>query len=472
MSGPERREACVPDAGDGVRAGITRRPGTGADAADAGGGTDVGPGTGIDRGAGVGATGAAPHRRWLDAALALDAWMRGRDYAGYDPHDLLSSPLVRRLCLGSRWLGVAWTQFGKRSPLQVRPLLGVRPVRNAKGVGLVLGAHLRLARVTGEAGFYESARGLMAWLGANGATVAGGIGWGYPFPWANRDAYVPAGTPSAVATAFVGHALLDASAALGSAEAAALAARAGTFLRRGLNRIPGGDGTFCFSYTPVDRRAVHNASLLAASLLARLAAAGGAAAGELADDAMRAARFTVRAQRPDGAWPYGVGARNGWVDSFHTGYILVALRDIADALETTEFDDALERGIAYWRRAFFDGPAVGFHPGRPYPVDVHAVAHAILALLALRDRVPDGERAAGRLADWCIDEMRDAAGFFYHLRTRRRVNRLPYMRWVQAWMLRALSELAATGVPVASGGGVPARTTGPAGDPARPARPA
>ena len=378
--------------------------------------------------------------RWLDAALALDDWMRARDYAGHDPHDLLSSPLVRALSLGNRWLAVAWTQLGKRSRIDLRPLLGVRPARNTKGIGLVLASYVRLHAATGDERFREDARRLVEWLG--GGSSRGGVGaaWGYPFPWANRDFHAPAGTPSSVVTSFVAHALLDAADAFGWEDARELARRGGVFVRRSLNRIPGPDGTFCFSYTPLDRRGVHNASLLAASLLARLARLDGHDA--LADDALPAARFSARAQRPDGSWPYGLGARNGWVDSFHTGYVLVALRDIGAALGTDEFDDAIDRGLDYWKRAFLIGPAVGFHAGSPYPIDAHAVAHAILMLLELRDRDPEALVIAERLADWVVREMRDPAGHYHYLRTPRGTNRIPYMRWVQAWMLLALSELA------------------------------
>lgn len=388
-------------------------------------------------------TGVASERAggtWLQAALALDDWMRARDYAGHDPHDLLSSRLVRALTFGSRWLAVAWTQLGKRSRIDLRPLLGVRPARNAKGIGLVLASYVRLHAATGDGRFREDARRLVDWLATAVSPGWEGAGWGYPFPWANRDFHAPPGTPSSVVTAFVAHALLDAAEAFGWDDARELARGGGTFVRRALNRIPGPDGTFCFSYTPLDRRGVHNASLLAASLLARLAASDGD--GALAEDALFAARFSARAQRPDGSWPYGLGARNAWVDSFHTGYVLVALRDVGAALRTDEFDEAIDRGLAYWKRAFLTGPAVGFHPGSPYPIDAHAVAHAILMLLELTDRDPEARGIAERLADWLVREMRDPAGHYHYLKTRRGTNRLPYMRWVQAWVLRALSELA------------------------------
>lgn len=383
---------------------------------------------------------AAAPARWLEAAERLDGWMRERDYAGYDPHDLLSSVWVRASTLGNRWLAVAWTQLGKRSPVQFRPLLGVRPARNAKGIGLVLAAHLRLAEATGEERYRETAEAMVRWLGEHRSTGVRGVGWGYPFPWANRDFFAPAGTPSSVATAFIAHALLDADEILGIESAAELAAGAGEFIRHELRRVPGPDGTFCFSYTPLDSRRVHNANLLAASLLARLAARGGEEGAKLADDVLGAARFSVAAQRPDGAWPYGEGARNAWVDSFHTSYTLVALHEIGGWIGTSEFEPALERGIEYWLEHFFDGPAVGFHPDSPYPIDTHAVAHSILALFELRERIPDALERAERLAEWTLRAMRHEDGSFYYLRGRRDVNRLRYMRWTQAWMLRALSE--------------------------------
>lgn len=385
--------------------------------------------------------------RWLGAALELDGLLASRGDRGHDPHDYLASPAVRGLTLGNRWLAVAWTQLGKRLPVQLRGVLGVPRQRNAKGAGLVLAAQVRLARAADE-GIREAAlkraRGLADWLAECGSAEFSGYGWGYPFPWANRDFYAPAGTPSAVVTAFVGHALLDAAEAFGWPELVELAARGGEFIRGGLPRIEGAGGTFSFSYTPVDRRVVHNANLLAASLLARLGSVQGDAA--LVAEGLRAARFSARAQRGDGAWLYGAAGRDGWVDSFHQSYTLVALDDIRRAAGVSEFDDAIARGYDYWRRAFLVGPAVAFYPDDPYPVDMHAVAHAILTLVRFRGEDPAGVATAARLADWSLREMRHPAGHFYYQRHRRWTNRLSYMRWIQSWMLLALAELAAIGV--------------------------
>jgi hypothetical protein len=369
--------------------------------------------------------------------------MAARHFEGYDPHDVLSSPVVTRLTFGRRWLAVGWTQLGKRSPFQLRPLLKVRPAQSATTMGLVLASYARLARLIGWERFASSAGSLVRWLQANGERRWGGVGWGYPFPWANRDFMVPAGTPSGVVTAFVGHALLDIAEEQGVATAARLAEAASEFVERALWRVAAdSSGGFCFSYTPLDTRAVHNANLLAASLLARVAARRNGHAG--GETALQAARWTVRAQAGDGSWPYGIGQRNAWIDSFHTSYNLVALREIGRRLQTEEFEPALRRGAEFWRRAFVRGPAVGFFAFRPYPVDTHAVAHAIITFVALRDLWDDAIEQAERLAGWALANMRHRrAPTFWYQRHRWTANRLVYVRWTQAWMLAALADLAA-----------------------------
>jgi hypothetical protein len=369
---------------------------------------------------------------WSEAALRLDRWISMRDFQGWDPYDALASPLVRALTLGTRTGEIAWTQLLRRSPLQLRPLLGVPRLENPKAVALVLEGRLGLTST-----YAGSVQELVTRL--EDARASGG-GWGYPFAWTNRDTRVPAGTPNAVVTAFVGGALVAAD-TRGARVREDVLAGAGEFVTRRLARVEGDHGSFCFSYTPLDRRAVHNASVLAAALLARLARRLGRS--DWGETALAAARFTLAAQRSDGSWPYGAGARNGWVDSFHTGYLLISLDELARALATDEPKEAVRRGLEYWTGTFLVPPAVAHRPGRPYPVDMHAVAHAILTLLHFRDRIPRALDRARALGAWALAEMHAPDGSFHYLRHRERVNRLPYLRWVQAWMFRALAELAA-----------------------------
>src|SRR5205814_5598552 len=112
-------------------------------------------------------------------------------------------------------------------------------------------------------------------------------------------------------------------------------------------------------------------------------------------------RFTARRQSPDGSWPYGIGGGDAWVDNFHTAYVLVALQHIARATGSTEFDPVIAKGRDYWVREMFDDRGVPmYYARRLYPIDVHAVAEAILAMLDF-----GMEERAWSLAEWAVREM-------------------------------------------------------------------
>ena len=140
--------------------------------------------------------------------------------------------------------------------------------------------------------------------------------WGYHFDVETRFFFYSAETPNTIATAFAGLALIDAHERLGSARALELATGAGDFFLRRIERTPGPGGAF-LGYFPGDRTPIHNASLLAASVLARLAPLTGR--DDFAAAAADAVGYSLDHQRDDGSWPYAEGDVGGWVDNFHTG---------------------------------------------------------------------------------------------------------------------------------------------------------
>src|SRR5947207_10353661 len=64
-------------------------------------------------------------------------WCRANDFAGYDPYDALNSLLFQATPLkSSPTARLAWVQFFKRSPVNLRRLARVPRERNAKGIAL------------------------------------------------------------------------------------------------------------------------------------------------------------------------------------------------------------------------------------------------------------------------------------------------------------------------------------------------
>lgn len=390
-------------------------------------------------------TGAPPHER--DARIrattdALRTWIARQEYRGWDPHDALTSPLLKPIGRINRWVGVALLQTVKRSPVNLRPLLGVRRGINPKGMGLLLIAASERWLRTGAADAADEAAHIAAWLRDNATPGYAGVAWGYHFDWPNRNFFAPAGTPTIVNTSVIALALRDAD-ACGVLEAAgsdvngrALARDACEFVLRDLGRERGAD-ELIFSYTPLDHSRVHNANTWAAWLLAACASDSGEE--ELREAALAAARYTARRQRADGSWVYGVGARIAWVDNFHTGFVLDALHAVGGLLGVPEFDGAVARGYAYWRERLFDPDgAPRYYDTSRWPVDAHAVAQAALTHLRIAPDPDEGLERAGAALEWGLDHMLDPGGYFHYQIRRRGVVRTPFLRWTQAWMLHAL----------------------------------
>jgi hypothetical protein len=402
----------------------------------------------------------------VHALARLDAWIEAEGFKGWDPYDALNSPALRWAGSRQRLLGIAMVQLLRRSPLNLRPLLGIRKGHNPKAMGLFLSAYAQKFIATRQEGHLEQTRYFFDWLVEHASVGYSGPCWGYNFDWPNRGFLALAGTPTIVNTSFIGLSFLSAEPALGAsanqsglhfpvppcrtqgkeqwqeADGLTIARTACEFILQDLHALRPRNDEICFSYTPIDRRFVHNANLLGAWLLAAVYAR--TKEGRLAEAAMAAARFTVRRQRADGSWAYGIAMRDGWVDNFHTGYVLVALNRIASYLDTDEFHPALQAGYEFWKtRMFLSGVVPKYYPDSLYPIDIHSVAQAILTYLEFFDVDPDANECAWRVAAWVVAHMQDPGGFFhYQIRRSYRI-RIPYMRWSQAWMQRALTALCA-----------------------------
>ena len=364
----------------------------------------------------------------------LLTWCRDHDFAGHDPFDALNSTLFQATPLAnSRNARLIWTQLIKRSPVDLRGVVGVPAQRNPKGIALFALATLKRSKT--------DARQLLSELLKLKLDGSSGAAWGYNFDWQSRNFFAPRGTPTIVPTAFAARAFIEDAEDHGSLQVARSVCE---FILRDLPRPVDTRDEICFSYTPNDRTQIFNASLLAAEVLASVGHL--TSEPQLCDVAMRAARFVANRQRDDGSWTYGTAPAQSWIDNFHTAYILFSLQRIIEACPGgDEFRSALERGYRYWKNNFFlaEGWPKYYHDD-PYPADAHAAASAIVTLVECRKLDETSLNMAQNIARWTIQNLRDERGFFYYQRRRLYTIRKSYMRWTQAWMLYALARLLET----------------------------
>lgn len=376
-----------------------------------------------------------------NTTLKLLAYCHQNGWAGYEPYDALNSKLLAaNPLLNTKLPRLVLTQFLKRSPVNVRALLRIPKTRNPKALGLFLSSlvHLSRAGVHVDPSYTEELIGYLAALRSPGKTY---WCWGYNFPWQTRTVIVPRWAPNLVCTTFAAFGLLDLFEEQPKEEYLHMAVSSAEFLLDELYWV--GEGNMCgFGYPlPEVHHQIHNANLLAAALFSRVYRLTGQE--KFLQPALDVTRYTVAQQRPDGGWAYGEAPTQQWIDNFHTGFNLSALRMTSAALETSEFDDSIKRGFEFYLRSFFlpDGSVRYFHD-RTYPLDTHCVAQSIITLLDLMDLDSGNVNLAHSVYNWARRHMWDEQeGYFYYRILPFCTIRTSYMRWTQAWMLLASSML-------------------------------
>ena len=365
----------------------------------------------------------------------LQAYIEAAGFKGYDPYDALNSPILSGLSLDNKFFRIAFIQILKRLPVNLRPLLLVKKDYNPKGLGLFLWGYAKLYAVDKNPRHLEQIDAILDLLEGVKSRGCSGNGWGYNFDWQSRAFFVPKGTPTVVNSSFIGHALLDAYEYTGNEKALKMAVPIKDFILNDLNRI-GEDGAVCFSYTPLDQYFVHNANLLGASLLIRVFKHTGER--ELKDAALTSLAYSMRYQREDGSWFYAEKEGAHWIDSFHTGFNLQAIKVFLDLGYGEEWRPGFERGVDFYARRFFleDGTPKYYHD-KTYPIDIHAPAQAVVFFSRMGAAYAD---LTLRILEWMIANMQDPAGYFYFQKHQWYMNRIPYMRWSQAWAFHALTE--------------------------------
>lgn len=374
----------------------------------------------------------------LDHSLrSLENYIEKEKYQGYDCYDALNSPVLSFLSFNDKRLRIAYIQALKILPLNLRPLLLVPKGFNPKGIGLILSATSNLWKTTGDKNYLKKLEFLTTLLSQCSSKGYSGNCWGYNFDWQSRVFFVPKYTPTIVNTSYVGHAFLDAFTATKNEEYLRKARSACDFILKDLNRSYE-DDTLCFSYTPIDRLQVHNANILGGGLLARVFSFTGEE--ELRDTAKRSVAYVMRHQNADGSWYYAETNIQKWIDSFHTGFVLESLKHYIDGTGDRGFHLNLKTGFDFFINHFFleDGTPKYFHD-RIFPVDIHSAAQGLVTLTKLKPLDPAAEAKRNRLIKWVILSMQDNKGFFYFQKRKYFTNKIPYMRWAQAWMYHALA---------------------------------
>jgi hypothetical protein len=259
--------------------------------------------------------------------------------------------------------------------------------------------------------------------------------WGYEFDVQTRWAFYAAGSPNMVATVFAADGCLDAGLLQGERLTWLAEGLLGTFYR----------GSH-FAYTASSHVLIHNANLLGASLAARLATNALLAPSlraRLRQAAQAATEVSLDRQRRDGSWPYGEAPRLGWVDGFHTAYVLLRLDQVSQRMGL-DVGVALDKGTSFYFERLFAGVVPLYYQApRRGAGDINNVATGLRAAVW----AASSGRVSTEFPHEVFRHLRDAfwdhKGYFRAGTSRwKPAARIDYPRWGGAPALDALTALA------------------------------
>lgn len=383
----------------------------------------------------------------------LKSYCEAEQFKGWDPYDGLNSKVFQAIPFfnKSSFFRMVVIQGFKKLPFNLRKIAMVPKMHNAKGLGLLLSGYCNLYNTVkttptlatdfGTLREIETKiNGLAELLISMQSKGYSGACWGYTFDWQSKAFFLPIHTPTVVATSFVVEALLSAYEITKNEYYLNTALSSANFILKDLNRIEKPNG-FMFSYSPLDNRAVYNATLLGTKTLALIYKYTGN------EEYMKAARASAQAvcdeQNADGSFPHSDQVRNKWRDNFHTGFKLESLAIYQQCCKDESFNENIERGFCYWIENYFvseTGLAKYYDNSTENDtVDLHCVAQAIPTIYKLNKFNKERTALMRKCLEWAINNMQSNNGYFYFQKKGKSINKICYMRWPNAWMFYGMS---------------------------------
>jgi rhamnogalacturonyl hydrolase YesR len=381
-----------------------------------------------------------------DSLKVLERYVRDNNFSGYDPYDALNSEKL--LGINNKFIRILFTQIFVYSPFNLRAFLDVTPEKNPKAIGLFLSSYCTLYKngLVKRKDLDDVTSKLINYLLKSSSKGYSGYCWGFNFNWQDVKRYAKKWTPTIVVTSYVGNSFLDLYEITKDKKYLKIANSICNFILKDLNLTETEKG-ICFSYTPIDRQMVHNANCLGAAFLSRVYSV--TKKEKLLNYSLKAFDFSLSHQNNDGSFAYSINQvtykTRDQID-FHQGFILDSIIDFIkySGEKNKKYEQSLLKGSQFYIHQQFEN--CGRSKWRlplHFPVDIHHQAQGIITLSKLYNLFKEDKylNFAKKIAKWTIKNMQDGTGYFYYQKWPFLTNKVPYMRWSQAWMMLSLASL-------------------------------
>jgi hypothetical protein len=381
----------------------------------------------------------------IDSVLnRVFAWCQKHDFRGYNKHDALNSPLLRALLGWGKWPRIVAIQAIMRSPINIRPLMGIPRTTNPKGLALLVLGLLDRHKASQNADYLLQAKELSRRLLSCRSEVLlpkrnySGDCWGYPYPWQDPGFHAPTHTPNAVVTCFVCEAFLEMYRQTGDKMYLDPVESATQFFLKDLTILENQPDTLCLGYMPLPMTMrVMDVSILIGAVLAQLAAITSDV--EKMKTAKRLVGFVVGKQTEYGAWFYTDPPDASLIrhDNYHTGFILDSLWRYMEASNDWTWQKNYEGGLNFYAENLFnlDG-SPRWMSDKDYPHDVHGAAQGLISFAHAIEHGYDYHTLMQKIAVWSLTNLYHRDGRFFYRQTRCGTRKFTLLRWCNAWMFR------------------------------------
>jgi hypothetical protein len=372
-------------------------------------------------------------------------WLTTNGYEGYDPYAVKG--LLGNIPLISKIFPFVNNSNNASVKRAVLKFFRKYKVLDPKTLANCLEAYIYLFEKTREKKYFAEAKKLANTLLKKATKVDNCYSWGHPFSW---ETIIPKiffyyrwkpDESSVIISSLIGHSLLDFyEISKDKIYLNAINKICQFILKSGYDEIS--RDSICFWYiSKIKKLHMHNANVYAASLLQRVSNIN---KNKLYSDiAKKAFNYTIKNQLENGAWYYfgpPESYGNQKIDNYHTGFVLIALRQYYNLTKDIDSLHALKKGLKFYTSMFSPRGEPFYAPGVQYPMDVHNAALGIIAFAQNSDLVKSGKSTSKKILNWSVTEMQSEKGFFFYRKYKDGcVDKSAYPRWVESWMFRAMA---------------------------------
>ncbi|MDB6030407.1 MAG: hypothetical protein JWM16_745 [Verrucomicrobiales bacterium] len=268
-------------------------------------------------------------------------------------------------------------------------------------------------------------------------------GWGYPFDWQTQGGILAKGTPLITTTPYCYEAFdavyrIDGNASWSAIMKSTAEHALGDYVDHETR-----PGAATCTYTPHGGENVVNASAYRAGLLLQAYETFGDI--RYREAAERNLSFVLDSQNDDGSWPYAMDGKRGFIDHFHTCFVLKGLAKAERITGDPGLTAAIEKGVRYYVAQLFDqnGLPKPF-ARRPrltvYRRELYDCAECLNLGFLLRERFADLDRVVGLTLDDVLKNWVRPSGAFRGRKLLVGWDDVPMHRWGQSEMFRSLAQ--------------------------------